>query len=338
MKSRRGSALWERGAAGRAAPLLHLWIALLLAFSLLAVPLDALAERPNGAGLVIQHGDGRVLYIYVEFTEPQITGIDLLSRSGLPLELAGYGGLGGAVCRIDNEGCPADNCFCRSYETPSWFWRYHRLNADGSWSALPVGPASRVIHDGDVDGWSWATENGQLASTSIDQIAALNGLDRSVPAPLPPAAPAEPTATEPPPPPPPAAPAPPADADDPTPIPTPTSVPPAAEAAPAPTPTPSLPPDVPSPTPTQAAPPTSTAATTTASPAAGQTTASATATDSPVARAVEVDATGTVRPVDLSAEDDADTPGTGTIVGFATMLAAVAGAGAWIIYRRRRTS
>src|SRR5215207_6023946 len=73
----------------------------LLIFLVSLVP--AAAERPNGAGLVVRHGDGTLLYVYVQFEEETISGIELLYRSGLELTVAPFGGLGEAVCRLNGE-------------------------------------------------------------------------------------------------------------------------------------------------------------------------------------------------------------------------------------------
>ncbi len=146
-----------------------------LLLALLLLPTGVLAQQPHRAGLVIRHGDGRVVYRVVEFTEPEITGADLLLRAQVPLLTAGYGGMGQAVCSLDGEGCPSDNCFCKSYTNPSYFWRYYRLNVDGTWSSMAFGPDSRKIHDGDIDGWSWTAGESGLPNMSIDEIAAKAG-------------------------------------------------------------------------------------------------------------------------------------------------------------------
>lgn len=145
----------------------------MLLLALLLFPSGALAEQPNRAGLVIRHGDGRIVYRVVEFTEPEITGADLLLRSQVALVTTAYAGLGQAVCSLDREGCPADNCFCKSYTNPAYFWHYYRLNSDGTWSSMAIGPDSRKIHDGDIDGWSWTTGESELPKTSIDGIATM---------------------------------------------------------------------------------------------------------------------------------------------------------------------
>ena len=61
-------------------------------------------QGTNQAGLVIIHGDGHMVGRCVEFSEPQITGYDLLQRSALDLNIE-VSGMGATICRIDEEGC-----------------------------------------------------------------------------------------------------------------------------------------------------------------------------------------------------------------------------------------
>ena len=160
-------------------------LALLLAVFGWLVPLTAIAAGPtpdavpaalHGAGLVVRHGDGRVLYLYVPFDEPSISGAELLQRSRLALTLSPFAGLGVAVCSLDNEGCPASDCFCKSYGQPSMYWHFYRLAPDGKWSPSALGPSEITIHPGDIEGWGWDSGDNQLPPTSFRDIARLNGL------------------------------------------------------------------------------------------------------------------------------------------------------------------
>ncbi len=136
----------------------------------------AQAAQVNSAGLVIKHGDGSVLYFFVQFHEPEITGTQLLERAGVSIDVTPYAGIGEAICRIDGEGCPATDCFCKSFANPAVYWRYHKLGPDGSWVFLPSGPDAREVHDGDIDGWSWSSKDGELPSVTLAQIARINGV------------------------------------------------------------------------------------------------------------------------------------------------------------------
>ncbi len=130
------------------------------------------AQAPNRAGVVVRFGDGSVVTRCVEFNEPEISGYDLLTRSGLAV-VAGFDpGAGAAICKIEHEGCPADNCFC---SFPPNFWSYWHL-IDGQWMFSQRGSSVRQVHSGDMDGWSWGagTAQGGVAppAMSFDQVCA----------------------------------------------------------------------------------------------------------------------------------------------------------------------
>lgn len=278
---------------------------------------DAFATRPNGAGLVIRHGDGRIVYAYVEFTEPEITGEQLLASSGLPLVEAPFGGLGQAVCSLDGEGCPASNCFCKSYSNPSYYWHYYKLNPDGTWSPLSIGPTSRTIRDGDVDGWSWTAGPSDLPKTSIDDIARLNGVERTPPTPTPAPQPS------------------PTPAPTKVPPPTPTTAPSAAPIAAAPTGT-TAPPATAEPTPTRPASATA-APTRSAEAAKPPPIATPEPAASPIAHAVEINGTAGARPVTLTAAPAAAGPSAQSVAAFGVVLLVILAIGTWVLLRRRRS-
>ena len=86
-------------------------VALLLALLLFRLP--AASEGLNVAGLVVDYGDGRVSYAWVPFPEDEISGLELLKRSGLEVVTVGFGGLGEGVCQIETTGCPVSECRAR---------------------------------------------------------------------------------------------------------------------------------------------------------------------------------------------------------------------------------
>lgn len=174
-------------------------VVLLAAFS--GVPGTSAQEGArNGAGLVVRHGDGTLIYAYVEFDEETISGEELLLRSGLDFVVAPYGGLGTGICAINGEGCPADDCYCESYSSPAYYWNYYARSGEG-WAVQLRGPTSRQLADGDIDGWSWTAGDHGLPPVTIDEIAAITGFDRSPDLTATPTATiAPPTATSPPPP------------------------------------------------------------------------------------------------------------------------------------------
>lgn len=132
------------------------------------------ARAAGAVGIVVRHGDGCVLYAYVPLTSDQMTGAEALQKSGLTLNVAAGGAYGTAVCAIDGEGCeaPKENCFCKSYGSPSFYWHYFARGPDGAWRTASIGAGNRILHDGDVDGWSWTSGDSELAAVTLAQIAA----------------------------------------------------------------------------------------------------------------------------------------------------------------------
>jgi hypothetical protein len=106
------------------------------------------AQESKRVGLVVGFGDGTFITRCVTFTEAEISGYEALMRSGM--EIAANGG---AVCRIDETGCPAADCFCAI----PYYWSYWHL-MDGTWQYSGSGADSYTVQDGDIEGWNWGAE------------------------------------------------------------------------------------------------------------------------------------------------------------------------------------
>jgi len=137
--------------------LLSLVAAGVLALGLQPSPSSAVAraQDSNQAGLVVRFGDGSYITRCITFSEPSISGLDVLERSDLAVVAAGW-----AVCDIEgHSGCPAENCFCQcpGGGGACLYWSYWHL-VDGSWVYSTVGSGGHDVHDGDVEGWSWGAE------------------------------------------------------------------------------------------------------------------------------------------------------------------------------------
>ena len=132
------------GAAGSAA-----LIAALLSFR----PAHAAIHH---AALVIQHASGSVITRCVAFAEDQITGLQLVERSGVQYEAQNFGSIGGAMCQLDREPSTVPpGCFGSG---PYWQY-FHRQG--GGWQTSAFGASSSVLHDGDMDGWRYAVGTNQ---------------------------------------------------------------------------------------------------------------------------------------------------------------------------------
>lgn len=124
-------------------------------------------------GLVIDYGDGRRSYAVVPFTEPSISGIEFLERSGLTLVTVPFGGLGEGVCSIESTGCDVGDCrtrLCQSADRESPFWQYLRQGADGSWAPAMLGASQARVEDGDVDAWIWSGKPPDLPPMTIGSL------------------------------------------------------------------------------------------------------------------------------------------------------------------------
>ena len=111
----------------------------------------------NRAGLVVQGPDNTTQTYCIAFEGDTISGLDLLVKSGLPLKVQAYGGMGAEVCQIGATGCdyPNQACACQSYGPNGLYWSYHHLQ-DNKWKASITGAGSYQVYPGDVEGWAWS--------------------------------------------------------------------------------------------------------------------------------------------------------------------------------------
>lgn len=130
-------------------------------------------EGLNHAGLVIRDQAGALTYAYVAFSEPAISGLELLERSGVPVVTVGFGGLGEGVCAIGNQGCSIAECqrrLCQGPRADDPFWQAFRQHAAGEWQPHLLGASSAVVEDGDIDGWSWTGDEANLPAVTLAEI------------------------------------------------------------------------------------------------------------------------------------------------------------------------
>jgi hypothetical protein len=132
-------------------PVFLLLVLLLAAFTVGAV--YGQADEPNLAGLVVLSGEGQSATYCVPFPEAEISGYELLRRTGLELEL-GSSVQGVAVCSVDGTGCPAGDCFCQCRGEPCQYWSYWQLG-DSGWEYAVRGANQIMVRPGDVHGWTW---------------------------------------------------------------------------------------------------------------------------------------------------------------------------------------
>ena len=109
-----------------------------------AAPVCAQAAYAHRVGLVVEHGDGQVVRRCVGFDTPTATALDVLQASGLELGISSYGGgLGTAICQIDNEPTTyPPGCFT----TTGLYWVLFVSHAGGPWVNSDVGASNLTVH------------------------------------------------------------------------------------------------------------------------------------------------------------------------------------------------
>jgi hypothetical protein len=132
-------------------------LAVLLAVAVL--PALTSAAEPNQAGLVVQFGDGQVETRCISFEEDEISGAELLARSGMEVIMDASGGMGITICQIEDVGCahPAEPCFCQCMSGAECaYWNYfYRDSTQGEWTYSALGAALRKVKSGSVEAWVW---------------------------------------------------------------------------------------------------------------------------------------------------------------------------------------
>ncbi len=116
------------------------------------------ADDPNQVGLVVRFSNGSTFTACIEFDESQLTGEEVLDRSGLSILTDTSYGLGAAICRIEGDGCdyPQENCFCQCEGVECEYWAYYHLDRQNNeWIYSGMGATWHTVHHGDVEGWAW---------------------------------------------------------------------------------------------------------------------------------------------------------------------------------------
>lgn len=131
------------------------------------------AQDPGRAALIVWLDEERVETRCVAFSEPQITGYELLRRSGLEME-ANVQGMGALVCEIQDTGCPPGDCLCQCKGGEACtYWSYWHQE-EGEWHYATVGASAYQVKDGAVEGWSWGpgsvTEAIEPPSLSFEEV------------------------------------------------------------------------------------------------------------------------------------------------------------------------
>jgi len=114
-------------------------------------PLCAQAASAHHAGIVVELGNAQVVRQCVGFDTATVTALDVLKASGIEYATATYGGLGVAVCQIDNEPASYTECLPASGS----YWVFFISRGGGAWANSSQGVSNTTVGDGDDVGFRY---------------------------------------------------------------------------------------------------------------------------------------------------------------------------------------
>ena len=152
-----------------------------------AEPLCAQAESAYRAGVVVELGNGQVVRQCVGFATPTITVLALLTASKIEFKTESYGGLGEAICQIDDEPPSYTTCL----PTSGSFWVFFVSRGGGAWTSASQGVSTVTVGNGDDAGFRY----DPLAGADPPPVSPAGTCSTATPTPSPTARPTpEPTA------------------------------------------------------------------------------------------------------------------------------------------------
>jgi hypothetical protein len=139
---------------------------LVLAVALLALTATAAFAQGGGTkqvGLVVTFPDGKT-QTQVVTVPATATAVDALRASRMSV-VTSEGAFGTSLCKINDTGCPADNCFC----DPNKFWAYYHLNGS-SWASAMEGIGTYVPANRAVEGFAWSGFDAKYNPTVVPPV------------------------------------------------------------------------------------------------------------------------------------------------------------------------
>ena len=135
------------------------------------------------AAFLIDDGEREPVYVVVSFTERDISAVELLRTTDLPVVTVSFGGLGEGVCSIVETGCDVSACrrrLCQTGDPESPFWQFWRQDEDGQWAASTLGASHSEVDSGDIDAWVWTGVEPELEPIEWREIAELAGAPEAI--------------------------------------------------------------------------------------------------------------------------------------------------------------
>jgi hypothetical protein len=120
-------------------------------------------------GVAVKFSTGEVSKKCVNISEGS-TGYQVILLTGLNLVWKDYGGgLGHALCKIENTGCPESNCFCSSE-----YWNFLYKNYGQNWSYSNTGLDGYSVQDKDILGLVWGEYGASPPEISFGEICSVS--------------------------------------------------------------------------------------------------------------------------------------------------------------------
>ncbi len=124
-------------------------VLLLVLVSLSAGAAFAQSDATKQVGLVVTFADG-TSHKEIVTAPAGATALDVLMAAKVTV-VTSETAFGPALCKINDTGCPADNCFCDA----SAYWAYYHL-AGNAWAGAMESAGAYVPADGSVEGFAWS--------------------------------------------------------------------------------------------------------------------------------------------------------------------------------------
>ncbi|TVR70832.1 MAG: hypothetical protein EA415_12230 [Sphaerobacteraceae bacterium] len=144
------------------------------------------ASEDTHAGMVISFGDDTTDFVLFELDPSEtITAMELLLESDYDLEIAPFGGLGEAICSIDDTGCPGSDCFCESFSSPAYYWQFFKWDGQ-QWVPQHQGASQHEMEPGQILAWAWTAGDPELPEVSFEDFtapASVDGAEEPTPVP-----------------------------------------------------------------------------------------------------------------------------------------------------------
>ena len=127
----------------------NITIVLAIVLLLLSATVIFAEGETKEVALVITYSSGAT-HTEIVTVPADATTADVLANAEIPVGMEDFG-FGPAVCNINADGCPIDDCFCDS----AHYWAFYHLVGD-AWQSAAGGVGDYTPGDRSVEGFAWS--------------------------------------------------------------------------------------------------------------------------------------------------------------------------------------